>query len=83
MLFKSLEFKNSTGQKIKIVDIPVVDKNNPYFFMMEVRLESFILSLNKNPQEKSCYSFRDYLKPKMRWPDFKKLFSLHEFKNNA
>lgn len=83
MLCKSLEFKNVVGQKIKVSEIPVLDTNNHFYFMIQVRLQLFISLLYNNPQEKSYYSFRDYLKRKMSWPDFKDLFEIQEFKNNA
>lgn len=83
MLCKSLEFKNEFGQKIKVVEIPVLDKNNRYYFMMQFRLQNFISCLYNEPQEKSCHSFRDYLKKKMRWPDFKDLYGIKEFRSNA
>lgn len=83
MLYKTLEFKNIVGQKVKVIEIPVLGKNNHYYFMIQARLQIFISSVYNNPQEKSCYSFRDYLKRKMRWPDFKDLFSIQEFLNNA
>ncbi|MCQ6275506.1 DUF2535 family protein [Bacillus sp. V3B] len=83
MLYKSLEFKNVVGQKIKIIEIPVLGENNRYYFMIQVRLQIFISSLYNKPQDKSSFSFRDYLKRKMRWPDFKDLFSVQEFRNNA
>lgn len=83
LLSKSLEFKNAVGQKIKIIEIPVLEKKNHYYFMIQVRLQIFITSLFNKPQEKGCYSFRDYLKGKMRWPDYQDLFNIQEFKNNA
>lgn len=83
MLYKSLEFKNASGQKIKIIEIPVLELNNRYYFMVQVRLQGFMESLYHQPREKGCYSFRDYLKQKMKWPDFKKLYSIREFKNHA
>ncbi|KMY49802.1 DUF2535 family protein [Peribacillus loiseleuriae] len=83
MLYKSLDFKNVVGQKVKISEIPVLGKNNRYYFMIQVRLQIFISSLYNKLQEKSCYSFRDYLKRKMRWSDFEDLFSIQEFRNNA
>ncbi|WP_308160494.1 MULTISPECIES: DUF2535 family protein [unclassified Bacillus (in: firmicutes)] len=70
-------------QKIKVIEIPVLDQNNCYYFMIQVRLQKFISFLYNNPQEKSCFSFREYLKRKMSWSDFNDLFSLKEFKNNA
>ncbi|EKN70361.1 hypothetical protein BABA_05616 [Neobacillus bataviensis LMG 21833] len=83
MLFKSLEFKNAVGQKLKIIEIPVLEKNNRYYFMIQIRLQIFVSSLYHKPMEKSCYSYRDYLKRKMNWTDFKNLFSVHGVKSNS
>lgn len=83
MLCKSLEFKNVFGQKMKVIEIPVLDKNNRYYFKIQVRLQIFISTLNNKPQEKSCYSFREYLKRKMSWSDYQDLFRMKEIRNNA
>ncbi|MBT2733525.1 DUF2535 family protein [Bacillus sp. ISL-7] len=83
MLCKSLEFKNVYGQKIKVIEIPVLETNNRYYFMIQVRLQMFISYLYNKPHEKSCYSFREYLKRKMSWPDYQDLFRMMEFRNNA
>jgi hypothetical protein len=83
LLCKSLEFKNVVGKKIKVIDIPVLETKNPNYFRIQTRLQVFISSLNNVPQEKSCYSFREYLKRKMSWQDFNELYSRNEFKNNA
>ncbi|MEH7503558.1 DUF2535 family protein [Neobacillus drentensis] len=83
MLYKSLEFKNVFGQKIKVFEIPVLEKDNCYYFMIHVRLQIFISFLYNKPQEKSCYSYREYSKRKMSWPDYQDLFRMKEFKNNA
>lgn len=68
---------------MKVIEIPVLDKNNRYYFKIQVRLQIFISTLNNKPQEKSCYSFREYLKRKMSWHDFNELYSMKEFRNNA
>lgn len=83
MLYKSLEFKNTLGQKIKVMDIPVLDSSNPYYFVVQVRLQKFTSLLYENPQEKSSHSFREHLKRKMNWVKFKELYSIQDFKNNA
>lgn len=83
LLYKSLEFKNIVGQKVKIIEIPVLEKNNRYHFMIQVRLQVFISTIYNKPEQKSCYSFYDYLKRKMKWSDFIDLFSIQEFSNNA
>ncbi|WP_078550183.1 DUF2535 family protein [Litchfieldia alkalitelluris] len=83
MLYKSLEFKNAAGQKVKIIEIPVVGNTNHYYFMIQARLQHFISKLYNRPQEKTCYSFREYMKLKMNWTDFNNLFSMEELRNNS
>ncbi|MDP4164878.1 MAG: YpmP family protein [Bacillota bacterium] len=83
MLLKSLEFKNVVGQKVKVIDIPVLEEDSPYFFMIQVRLQTFLASVYGERKYHSSYSFRDYLKRAMRWPDYEKLFQTVELKNNA
>ncbi|MEH7305104.1 DUF2535 family protein [Neobacillus drentensis] len=83
MLFKSLEFKNDVGQKVKVVDIPVLEEDSTYKFMIQVRLQTLVASLYKEESLKKCYSFKDYLKKVMKWPDYEQLFKIGELKNNA
>ncbi|WML47829.1 DUF2535 family protein [Neobacillus sp. PS3-34] len=83
MLFKSLEFKNVVGQKVKVMEIPVLEEDNPYYFMIQVRLQTFIASVYGEKKYHKRYSFRDYLKRAMRWPDYEQLFKNGELKNNA
>jgi hypothetical protein len=83
LLFKSLEFKNVVGQKVKVVDIPVLKEDNRYYFMIQVRLQTLTTALYKEPRAKSCYSFRDYLKRILKWSDYEKLYQIEELKNNA
>ncbi|MED3572079.1 DUF2535 family protein [Cytobacillus praedii] len=83
MLFKSLEFKNAVGQKVKITEIPVLNKNSPDYFMIQVRLQAFIKSINGVQKEVAIYSYREYLKRVLKWPDYQKLFNTPELKNNA
>ncbi|MED3553509.1 DUF2535 family protein [Cytobacillus praedii] len=83
MLFKSLEFKNAVGQKVKITEIPVLNKNSPDYFMIQVRLQAFIQSINGVQKEDAIYSYREYLKRVLKWPDYQKLFNAPELKNNA
>lgn len=83
LLSKSLEFKNHLGQKIKIMDIPVLTKNHRYFFMVEVRLQNYISLLYHHSQEKSSHSFREHLKRKISWAAFLEIYSIENFKNNA
>ncbi|WP_066368285.1 DUF2535 family protein [Neobacillus fumarioli] len=83
MLLKSLEFKNVVGQKVKVMDIPVLEEGSTFKFMIQVRLQTFIASIYKEVSPKPSYSFRDYLKKVMRWPDYEQLFKADELKNNA
>ncbi|MGA9225750.1 MAG: DUF2535 family protein [Mesobacillus sp.] len=83
MLFKSLEFKNVVGQKVKVVDIPVLEEESPYYFMIQVRLQTFITSIYQERNAKKFYSFKDYLKRAIKWPDYEQLFKSAELKNNA
>lgn len=83
MLFKSLEFKNAVGQKVKITEIPVLEEDNPYKFMIQVRLQSFISSICFEKKPRKCYSFKDYLKKVLKWPDYKHLYEAGELRYNA
>jgi hypothetical protein len=83
LLFKSLEFKNAVGQKVKVMDIPVLEEDNRYFFIIQVRLQTFITTVYGEKSLKRCYSFRDYLKKVLKWPDYEQLFKSGELKNNA
>jgi Protein of unknown function (DUF2535) len=83
LLFKSLEFKNVVGQKVKVMDIPVLEEDSSYYFMIQVRLQSFINSIYRDGAPKKCYSFKEYLKKVLKWPDYEQLFKVKELKNNA
>ena len=83
MLFKSLEFKNDVGQKVKVMDIPLLQENSPYKFMIQVRLQTFLTSICRTQNPKRCYSFKEYLKKVLKWPDYEQLFKSGELKNNA
>lgn len=83
MLLKSLEFKNAVGQKVKVVEIPVLGEDSPYNFMIQVRLQTFITSIYGEKQLKKVYSFKDYLKRVLKWPDYQEVFKAGELKNNA
>ncbi|PLT28733.1 DUF2535 family protein [Peribacillus deserti] len=83
MLFKSLEFKNDIGQKVKIIDIPVLEEDNTFHFMISARLEVFIKTVYYESKWTRMYSFREYLKKELKWPVYQKLFQKNELKNNA
>jgi hypothetical protein len=83
VLTKSLEFRNVVGQKVKVTDIPLLEEDSTYRFMIQVRLQIFVTSLYGEKKPKKCYSFKDYLKKVMKWPDYEQLFKEGELKNNA
>lgn len=76
MLYKVLEFQNAFGQKIEVLEIPVIETDHRYYFLVQARLQIFVSSLYNKPQKKSCYSFRDYLKRKMKWSDYENLYGM-------
>ncbi|WP_307477392.1 DUF2535 family protein [Cytobacillus purgationiresistens] len=83
MLFKSLEFKNAVGQKVKIIDIPVLEKDSPYFFLVQVRLQAYMTFVFHTCDKIHTYSFKEYLKRVMRWPDYDRIFQTPKLKSNA
>ena len=83
MLFKSLEFKNVDGQKVKIIEIPVLEDDNPYQFIVKVRLQTFIAQVYVNENAKKIYSFKEYLKRVLKWPVYEQIFKSEILKNNA
>ncbi|ASA95964.1 MULTISPECIES: YpmP family protein [Anoxybacillus] len=83
MLFKSLEFKNVDGQKVKIIEIPVLEDDNPYQFMVKVRLQTFIAQVYASKKTKKVHSFKDYLKRVLKWPVYEQIFKSEILKNNA
>ncbi|TCN18953.1 DUF2535 family protein [Mesobacillus foraminis] len=82
MIYKSLEFKNSVGQKVKIVDIPVLDKESNYHFFIQARLQVLITSLSKEKKSGQC-SFRDYLKGVLKWPEYEQFYNSFRIRKNA
>ncbi|EIJ78561.1 hypothetical protein PB1_13424 [Bacillus methanolicus PB1] len=83
MLFKSLEFKNVVGQKVKVIDIPVLEEDNPFYLIIQVRLQTFITTLYHERKARKCYSFRNHLKRVLKWPVYEQIFNSTELKNNA
>jgi hypothetical protein len=83
LLFKSLEFKNVYGQKVKIIEIPILEDGNTYRFMIQLRLETFITKVYYAQNVKAVYSFRDYLKKVLKWPVYEQIFKSDILKNNA
>lgn len=71
------------GQKVKITDIPVLEEDNKYCFMLKIRLQTFLTTIYAQKQPKSSYSFKAYLKSVIRWPDYEAIFESNLLKNNA
>ncbi|WP_409251091.1 DUF2535 family protein [Bacillus sp. SCS-153A] len=82
MLLKSLEFKNCYGQKVTISDIPVLTQDNPLYFKINLRLQMYISEIYRAPRKK-VFSFRDYLKRHLKWPEYQSIYHTVELKNNA
>ncbi|SFA44300.1 Protein of unknown function [Anoxybacillus pushchinoensis] len=83
MLFKSLEFKNVDGQKVKIIEIPILEDDNPYQFIVKVRLQTFIAQVYVSEKKKKIYSFKEYLKRVLKWSVYEQIFKSEILKNNA
>ncbi|WP_243385163.1 DUF2535 family protein [Bacillus kexueae] len=83
MLLKSLEFKTNNGQKVKIIDIPVLEEDSSYRFMITIRLESFIRTIDKEVRPKNVYSFKEYLKKILKWPDYEAIYQPQILQHNA
>ncbi|MFB6466110.1 DUF2535 family protein [Cytobacillus sp. Hz8] len=83
MLLKSLEFKNAVGQKVKVMDIPVLEEDNPNYFLIQVRLQRYINRIYNDCSTKKSFSFREYLKRSVKWTAYEQVFHLPELKSNA
>ncbi|MBS4173194.1 DUF2535 family protein [Bacillus sp. FJAT-49736] len=83
MLFKSLEFKTNNGQKVKITDIPVLSDASPHFYKINASLAQFVKKIQASSNVKNNYSFRDYLKRTLRWPEYELIYNPSVLKNNA
>ena len=83
MLVKCLEFKNAVGRKVVIKEIPVLELKHPHFFLIQIRLQSFVDSICDDRRECDSYSFREYLKKTVKWPVYDELFGSSKLKNNA
>ncbi|ATH92083.1 hypothetical protein ACH95_05430 [Bacillus glycinifermentans] len=83
MLLKSLEFKRSDGQQVKVTEIPLLKEDDPHFFMAKLRLEAYLEELYDSRRTKSVYSFREYLKRALKWRDYLAIYQQEELKHNA
>jgi hypothetical protein len=83
LLFKSLEFKLLNGHKVKITDIPVLEEDNQYRFLVQIRLQTFLSKITSQKHPNDVYSFRDYLKKSIKWPDYEAIYQPVILKHNA
>lgn len=83
LLFKSLEFKNAVGQKVRIIDIPVLDQKNPYYFLVQTRLQKYSNQIYDLPEVKPFYSFKEYMKRLTKWTVYEQIYQESELLNNA
>ncbi|WP_223701936.1 DUF2535 family protein [Sutcliffiella deserti] len=83
MLWKSLEFTVEKGQKVKVIEIPVLEDDSTYHFMVRVRLQAFLSKILSEKEPKPVYSFREYLQKVLKWPDYCKVVKTDILKSNA
>ncbi len=83
MLWKSLEFTIKEGQKVKVIEIPVLEDDSTYHFLVRVRLEAFIRIILSEAEPKQVYSFNEYLRTVLKWPVYCDVVKTDILKNNA
>lgn len=83
MIFKSLEFKNAVGHKVRIIDIPVLDQNNSYYFLVQAKLQKYTNQIYVLPEVKPFYSFKEYMKRMTKWTVYEQIYQASELLNNA
>ncbi|MFZ3588731.1 DUF2535 family protein [Bacillus sp. DJP31] len=83
MLLKSLEFTHQSGQKVKVMEIPVWEEDNLFTLKVKFRLQTFITRISTNPNPKKLYSFRDHLKKTLKWQEYTEIYKTDILKNNA
>ena len=77
MITKSFYFTHSTGDCIKIFEIPVLQAQHPLSFLIQSRLQLFIAKF-KTKHPRFSYSFREYLQNCLKWNDY-----LNVYKTNT
>ncbi|WP_335871724.1 DUF2535 family protein [Bacillus sp. 2205SS5-2] len=80
---KSYEFRALEGKKVKIVDIPVLNQENPLYFQVHARFQLFVSLIVKQGLRHNTYSFRTYLKKVLKWTDYEELYHTNTLQNNA
>ncbi|MCG8397303.1 YpmP family protein [Bacillus atrophaeus] len=83
MLLKSLEFKRRDGIQVKVTEIPVLKGNENHFFMMNQNLQLYLKEVFSSDSRAQVYSFRQYMKRRMKWKDYQAIFHQESLKHNA
>ncbi|MCG1021093.1 DUF2535 family protein [Sutcliffiella horikoshii] len=83
MLWKSLEFTVKEGQKVKVIEIPVLEDDSTYHFLVRVKLETFVRVILSESDPKQIYSFKEYLRTVLKWPVYCDVVKTDILKNNA
>lgn len=83
LLWKSLEFTIDEGQKVKVIEIPVLEDDSTYHFMIRIKLESYIRTILSEKEQKQIYSFKEYLRKELKWTDYCNVLKIEILKNNA
>jgi len=83
LILKTIEFHTVNGQWVKITEIPVLEEDNPLRFRVQARLQAYMTAINNQSSPKLVYSFREYLKRVLKWPEYEQLFEVNPLLNNA
>ena len=83
LLTKTIEFRSKYGRKIKVSEIPVLEEDSPLYFNVNTHLQLFLSQVVKSEENKTNYSFRDYLKRTLKWTEFEKIYYTKKLKSNA
>ncbi|ARW07174.1 DUF2535 family protein [Bacillus atrophaeus] len=83
MLLKSLEFKRRDGIQVKVTEIPVLREDENHFFMMNQNLQLYLKEVFSSDSRAQVYSFRQYMKRRMKWKDYQAIFHQESLKHNA
>ncbi|MDF2947071.1 MAG: hypothetical protein K0S51_1750 [Bacillales bacterium] len=83
MLVKSVIVHSSSGNVIRINDVPVVNQQHPKYFFIKARLDNFINRLVSEGETKKNHSFKQHLMRHVNWDTIVELYEDFELKNNA
>nr|WP_279664290.1 DUF2535 family protein [Ectobacillus ponti] len=80
---KSFYFTHASGKTVKIMDIPVLQAQHPLTFHIQNRLQLFVSKIQKQKHPLYSYSFREYLRNCMKWPDYSNVYEVNSLEKNA